>query len=114
MQRTNLSTDEIEMLKRSGFGIAELKYFAGKYAEAAAKYLELSQRYEAKVEGLHALHQLWNCQKNGLNQAEKAVQTMELLQAALEKTPASEFSGASEIHNREHWVQRLVEMARQN
>jgi TolA-binding protein len=114
VQRPALSGDEVEMLKRSSFGLAELKYFAGRYAEAADAYDALSRRYDSKVEGLHAIHQLWNCQKNCLNQPEKAIQTIERLRAAIDKISASDFNGASEMHNQDYWTRKLVEMAKQN
>ena len=114
VQRPALSSDEAEMLKRSSFGLAELKYFAGKYADAADAYDALSRRFDGKVEGLHAIHQLWNCQKNCLNQPEKAMQSIDRLRAAFDKIPASDFNGASEMHSQDYWTRKMVEMAKQN
>lgn len=107
-----LSADEVLMLRRASFSVAELLLYAGRHAEAVTRFEELAARNQGKVEELHAIHQIWQCQFYYLHQKEKAVEQLTRLRDALEKLPPAAFDGSSEFHNKDYWVNKLVEMGK--
>jgi len=105
--------DDQEMLTRAAFSVAELQALAGKYQEALSSFENLQKRYEGRIEGLHAIHQVWHCLYYYLDDKPRAVDQLPRLRDALEKIPDSIFDGTSLMHNRNYWLDKIVEMNKQ-
>lgn len=107
------SADDQEMLTRAAFSVAELQALAGKYREALESYEGLAKRFEGRVEGLHAIHQVWHCLFHYLDDKTRAVEQLARLRDAVEKTPDTVFDGSSPMHNRNYWFDKIVDMGKQ-
>jgi hypothetical protein len=108
----DLTPEEKVMLVRSGFSVAELQALAGQYAEALASFESLAERYQNRVEGLHAIHQVWHCLYYYLKQDDKAAEQLARLRDAIEKLPPTAFDGSTEMHKKEYWFDEIVDMSK--
>jgi hypothetical protein len=89
-----------------------LLYRAERYSEALMKFEDLAKRYAGDVEGLHALHQMWMCQYYYSKDNAKALDSMTRLRDAMDKMPEKSFDRSSPMHDKNYWVEKIVEMGR--
>ncbi|MBX7105770.1 MAG: tetratricopeptide repeat protein [Gemmataceae bacterium] len=107
-----LTAEERELLVKSGFSVAELQALAGQYVEALASFEALAGRYAVQVEGLHAIHQVWHCLFYYMKQDDKAAEQLARLRDALEKMPDSMFNGITDMHAKQYWIEKIVDMGK--
>lgn len=107
-----LSSMERECLTKAAFSVGDVQCVAGKYQEALARYEELVKRFAGTVYELHAIRQIWHCQFYYFKDDAKALEQLTRLRDAMERLPANAYDGRSDLHQREYWIERIVDMGK--
>ncbi len=108
----SLTTTERECLTKAGFSVADVQCVAGRYQEALDRYEELVKRHAGTVYELHAIRQVWHCQYYYFKDDSRALEQMTRLRDTLEKLPDAVLDGRSDMHHRNYWVEKIVEMGK--
>jgi tetratricopeptide (TPR) repeat protein len=109
-----LDAAESELLYMSSWAAAESNFFLGRHDEAIRRYSVLVERHPQQVEELAALSQIWQSYVYYLKQPEQGRAVLARFRSALEKMPDTAFTGATQNHKREVWVERLAAMEKQS
>src|SRR5207248_1121943 len=61
---------------------------------------------------LHAIRQVWHCQYYYFKDDAKAIDQLTRLRDAMDKLPEAAFDSRSDMHQRNYWIEKIVEMGK--
>lgn len=108
----SLTSTDRECLTKASFSIADVMCVQGRYQEALDRYEELVRRHAGSVYELHAIRQVWHCQFYYFKDDARALGQLTRLRDAMEKLPDAVLDGRSDIHQRNYWVEKIVDMGK--
>lgn len=108
----SLSATDRECLIKASFSVGDVQCVAGRYQDALARYEELVKRFAGTVYELHAIRQVWHCQYYYFKDDAKAIDQLSRLRDAMDKLPETAFDGRSDMHQRNYWIEKIVELGK--
>jgi tetratricopeptide (TPR) repeat protein len=108
----SLSATDRECLIKAAFSVGDVQCVAGLYQEALARYEELVKRFAGTIYELHAIRQVWHCHYYYFKDDAKAIDQLSRLRDAMDKLPETAFDGRSDMHQRNYWIEKIVEMGK--
>jgi hypothetical protein len=108
----SLSATDRECLIKAAFSVGDVQCVAGRYQDALTRYEELTKRFAGTVYELHAIRQVWHCQFYYFRDDAKALEQLSRLRDVMEKLPEAAFDGRSDMHQRNYWIEKIVDMGK--